>query len=54
MHVKETRDMMDQKLLTFFGVFKTKKREEGGQNNKNRPINLPKVISFSSDYKYTT
>ena len=26
----------------------------GGQNNNNRPINLPKVITFSTDCKYTT
>ena len=33
--------------------FSTKKnREEGRQNN--RPINLPKVITFSTEYKYTT
>ena len=26
----------------------------GGQNNNNRPINLSKVITFSTDYKYTS
>ena len=26
----------------------------GGQNKNNRPINLPKVITFSTDYNYTT
>ena len=26
----------------------------GGQNNNNRPINLLKVITFSTDYKSTT
>ena len=36
-----------------FFVFLKQNREEGGQNN-NRPINLPKVITFSTDYKYTT
>ena len=25
----------------------------GRQNKNNRPINLPKFISFSTDYKYT-
>ena len=31
--------------------FQKKNREVGGQNNNNRPI---KVITFSTDYKYTT
>ena len=38
-----------------FGVFKNKTERWGGQNENNRPINLPKVITFSTDYnKYTT
>ena len=35
----------------YFGVFKNN-RGEGRQNS--RPINLPKVITFSTDYNYTT
>ena len=34
--------------------FQKHDREEGGQNKNNRPINLLKVITFSTDYKYTT
>ena len=37
-----------------FGIFKNKIERKGGQNNNNRPIDLPKVITFSTDYKYTT
>ena len=33
--------------------FTKQNRDEGGQNKNNRPINLPKVITFSTDYKYT-
>ena len=42
-----------------FSKNKIERREGGGgggggvQNNNIRPINLPKVITFSSDYKYT-
>ena len=36
-----------------FGVFKKHNRERE-QNKKNKPINLPKIITFSTDYKYTT
>ena len=38
----------------YFWSFQKQNREVGGQNNNNRPINLPKVITFSTDYKYTT
>ena len=34
--------------------FQDQNREVGGQNINNRPINLLKVITFSTDYKYTT
>ena len=37
-----------------FGVFKNIIERRGGQNKNNRPINLPRVITFSTDYKYTT
>ena len=36
-----------------FLKFQKQNREKGGQNNNNRPTNLPKVITFSTDYKYT-
>ena len=43
-----------------YGVLKKHSREEvggggggGGQNKNNRPINLPKVITFSTDYDIT-
>ena len=36
------------------GVFKNKIERRGRQNKNNRPINLPKVITFSTDFKYTT
>ena len=36
------------------GVLKNKIERRGRQNKNNRPINLPKVITFSTDYKYTT
>ena len=41
-------------FLVFFCMYvnRKEKEEEGGQNN--RPTNLPKVITFSTDYKYTT
>ena len=35
------------------GVFKNK-IERRRQNKNNRPINLPNVITFSTDFKYTT
>ena len=34
--------------------FKNKIERRGRQNINNRPINLPKVITFSTDFKYTT
>ena len=40
--------------VSSFLVFFEFSREVGGQNNNNRPINLLKVITFSTDYKYTT
>ena len=42
------------KSFLLFLSFQKHNREEGGQNKNNRPINLPKVITFSTDYKYTT
>ena len=38
----------------YFLSFQDQNREVCGQNNNNRPINLLKVITFSTDYKYTT
>ena len=40
-------------FLVFFGVVKNKTERWGGQNN-NRSINLLKVRTFFTDYKYTT
>ena len=37
-----------------FLVFLEFSNREGGQNKNNRPINFPKVITFSTDYNYTT
>ena len=37
-----------------FWSFQKQYREEGGQNKNNRTINLPKVKTFSTDFKYTT
>ena len=37
-----------------FGDLKNKIERSGRQNKNNRPIKLPKVITFSTDYKYTT
>ena len=39
---------------SYFWSFQKHNREEGGQNENNRSINLPKVITFSTDYKCTT
>ena len=41
-------------LSLYFWSFQKHNREEGGHNKNNRPINLPNVITFSTDYKYTT
>ena len=38
----------------YFWSFQKQNREEVGQNKNKRPINLPKVIRFCTDYKYTT
>ena len=38
----------------FLLVFKNKIERRGRQNKNNRPINLPNVITFSTDFKYTT
>ena len=40
--------------FSYFWSFQKQNREEEGQNKNNRLINLPKVITFSTDYKYTT
>ena len=37
-----------------FLLFKKKIERRGRQDKNNRPINLPKVITFSTDFKYTT
>ena len=34
-------------------IFKNKIERRGRQNKNNRPINLPNVITFSTDFKYT-
>ena len=39
---------------SFLLVFKNKIKRRGRQNKNNRPINLPNVITFSTDFKYTT
>ena len=39
---------------SFLLVFKNKMERRGRQNKTNRPINLPNVITFSTDFKYTT
>ena len=39
---------------SFILVFKNKMERRGRQNKNNRPINLPNVITFSTDFKYTT
>ena len=39
---------------SFLLVFKNKIERRGRQNKNNRPINLPNVITFSTDFKYTT
>ena len=36
---------------SFLLVFKNKIERRGRQNKNNRPINLPKVITFSTDFK---
>ena len=40
-------------FLVFFCMYVNRKEEEEGGKN-NRPINLPKVITFFADYNYTT
>ena len=39
---------------SFLLVFKNKMERRGRQNKNNRPINLPNVITFFTDFKYTT
>ena len=39
---------------SFLLVFKNKIERRGRQNKNNRSINLPNVITFSTDFKYTT
>ena len=39
---------------SFLLVFKNKIERRGRQNKNNRPINLPNVITVSTDFKYTT
>ena len=41
-------------FLLFSEFSKINKAEGETELKKNRPINLPKVITFSTDYKYTT
>ena len=42
------------RVRSFLLVFKNKIERWGRQNKNNRPINLPNVITFSTDFKYTT
>ena len=37
---------------SFLLVFKNKIERRGRQNKNNRPINLPNVITFSTDFKF--
>ena len=39
---------------SFLLVLKNKIERRGRQNKNNRPINLPNVVTFSTDFKYTT
>ena len=39
---------------SYLGVFKNKIERSGRQNNNSRPIDLPNVIIFSTDFRYTT
>ena len=39
---------------SFLLVFKNKIERRGRQNKNNRPINLLNVVTFSTDFKYTT
>ena len=41
-------------FLLFLEFYNREEGGGGGQNKENRPINLPKVITFSTVYKYTT
>ena len=51
----ETRKMVPitGRARSFLLVFKNKIEWRGRQNKNNRPINLPNVITFSTDFKYT-
>ena len=39
---------------SYFRSFQKQNREEEETERKKQPINLPMVITFSTDYKYTT
>ena len=51
-----TRKMVPitERARSFLLVFKNKIERRGRQNKNNRPTNLPNVITFSTDFKYTT
>ena len=51
-----TRKMVPNtgRARSFLLVIKNKIVRRGRQNKNNRPINLPNVITFSTDFKYTT
>ena len=53
-HLIITRKMGERAHSLYFWSFQNQISEVGGQNNNNRPINLLKVISLSTYYKYTT
>ena len=46
--------MASEVIPLILGVFKNKTERRGRQNKNNRPINLSKVITFSTDFKYAT
>ena len=41
-------------LVVVFVYMLIERRKRRGRQNNNRPINLPKVVTFFTDYKYTT
>ena len=51
-------DDLTRKMVPITGrarsFLKNKIERRGRQNKNNRPINLPNVITFSTDFKYTT
>ena len=53
-HILEKRIPLQGERAHSLYFLKNKIERKGGQNKNNRPINLPMVITFSTDYKYTT